>query len=48
MPLLDDVSQEGTESNIRELAKSGYPPKRRVAIALSHRRELLKKRKAKK
>lgn len=45
MPLSDDVSPAGVSSNIRELKASGYSnPKQRIAIALSHRREVMKKK----
>ncbi len=48
MPLSDDTSDVGMRSNIGELIKSGYPKKQAVAIAFSHRREVIKKkRKAK-
>ncbi len=47
MPLSDDPSRAGTEKNIHELKAAGYPPKQRIAIALSHRREILKKKRKK-
>jgi biotin operon repressor len=45
MPLREGSSRADVEANIKELASAGYPPKQRVAIALSKRREALKKRK---
>lgn len=45
MPLSDDTGRAGTEANIRELVKNGYPQRQAVAIAFSHRKQLLKKRK---
>jgi hypothetical protein len=49
VPLSDDTSRKGTEQNFKELKAAGYTnPKQRVAIVLSHRREVLKKKRAKK
>jgi hypothetical protein len=45
MPLSDALSPAAVHGNIRELVRSGYPQKQAVAIALSHVRELKKKRK---
>ena len=44
MPLSNSTDQESTEGNIRELVRSGYKQKQAVAIALSHRRELRRKK----
>lgn len=44
MPLTDDISPAGVRANIAELSRSGYPRKQAVAIALSHVRELKRKR----
>lgn len=44
MPLSDDTSRAGTERNMHELKAAGYKGKQLVAIALSHRREALKKK----
>ena len=38
MPLKRGSSQATKSANIRELAKAGYPPKQRVAIALDQAR----------
>lgn len=38
MPLKRGSSRETIAANIRELAKSGYPFKQRIAIALSSAR----------
>lgn len=43
MPLVDDTSKKGTGANISELIKSGYERRQAVAIALSHRRQVIKK-----
>ncbi len=45
MPLIDKTDRASTEANISELVKSGYKQPQAVAIALSHRRQLRKKRK---
>lgn len=47
MPLSDDLTPAAVHGNIRELRASGYPQKQAVAIALSHVRELKKKRRRK-
>jgi len=47
MPLSNDTGRKGTEGNISELVRSGYPTKQAVAIAMSHRRQLLKKKRGK-
>lgn len=44
MPLKEGTSRADVEDNIRELAKAGYSSKQRVAIALSKRREAMKKK----
>lgn len=45
MPLKKGSSRATKEANIRELAKAGYPPKQRVAIALDQARRTGGKRK---
>ena len=42
MPLKKGSSDKVIAENIRELAKSGYPFKQRIAIALSHARRYSK------
>ena len=44
MPLSNDTGRKGTEGNIAELVRSGYPQKQAVAIAFSHRKQLMKKK----
>lgn len=44
MPLREGTSRADVEANIKELAHAGYPAKQRVAIALSKRREAMKKK----
>ena len=46
MPLVDGTDEKSVSANIAELIRSGRPRNQAVAIALSHRREILKKRKA--
>jgi hypothetical protein len=47
MPLNDDLTPAGVSANIAELVRSGRKRKQAIAIALSHVREL-KRRKRKK
>lgn len=47
MPLSNDTSRKGTEGNIAELIRSGYPKRQAVAIAFSHRKQVRKKKAAK-
>jgi hypothetical protein len=44
MPLSSDTSKAGVSSNIAELVKAGYKQKQAVAIAISHVKQLRKKR----
>lgn len=47
MPLSEGTDRKAVESNMHELKAAGYPPKQRIAIALSKRREALKKKRKK-
>lgn len=44
MPLREGTSRADVEANMHELKQAGYPAKQRIAIALSKRREAMKKK----
>jgi hypothetical protein len=47
MPLSEGTDRASTEANFKELKAAGYKGKELIAIALNHRREMLKKKRKK-
>jgi len=47
MPLIKSGSKEARNANIKELIRSGYPPKQAVAIAYQNQRKYMRRSKGK-